>query len=226
MKRDRLFRGRQRTFGTVLALLAAAAIFQLAAPDADWARFVAIVLQGATVVAALGAAGAVGGVLTFASVAYLALVAVSAIALLGPSSVADGGPRLTALLLVLLTPASIVIGLLRILRRDRAVTLQVVYGALCLYLLLGLGFSFSFGLVQDFDGDPFFAGGEEGSSNSFLYFSLTTLTTTGYGDLTAAGDTGRALAVTEALIGQIYLVTVIAMLVSNLLPPRRVRPDR
>ena len=45
------------------------------------------------------------------------------------------------------------------------------------------------------------------------------MTTTGYGDLTAAHDLGRSLAITEALIGQIYLVTVVALIVSNLAQP-------
>ena len=54
-----------------------------------------------------------------------------------------------------------------------------------------------------------------------MYFSFTTLTTTGYGDYTAALRGGRALAVLEMLVGQLYLVTVIAMLVGNL---RRHRP--
>ena len=54
-----------------------------------------------------------------------------------------------------------------------------------------------------------------GTPNDFLYFSLATLTTTGYGDLSAATELGRAMAVTEALIGQMYLVTVLAVIVSN-----------
>ncbi len=49
-----------------------------------------------------------------------------------------------------------------------------------------------------------------------LYFSFTTLTTLGYGDLTPAGDVGRMLAITEALIGQVYLVTIVALIVTNL----------
>jgi Ion channel len=49
-----------------------------------------------------------------------------------------------------------------------------------------------------------------------VYFSFTVLTTTGFGDFTAATHLGRALAVIEMLVGQIYLVTVIGVLVGNL----------
>jgi ion channel len=50
----------------------------------------------------------------------------------------------------------------------------------------------------------------------FLYFSFATLTTTGYGDLVPGNDLARSFAILEALTGQIYLVTVVAVLVGNL----------
>jgi len=64
--------------------------------------------------------------------------------------------------------------------------------------------------------------GQPGTPNDFLYFSLATLTTVGYGDMTAATDVGRAVAVTEALLGQFYLVTVLAVIVTNV-SRRRIR---
>jgi uncharacterized membrane protein len=76
-------------------------------------------------------------------------------------------------------------------------------------------FSFLFGAVQEIDG-PFFAQVADPSRSDFLYFSYVTVATVGYGDLTAASDLGRMLAVTEGLLGQIYLVTVVALIVSNL----------
>ena len=53
-----------------------------------------------------------------------------------------------------------------------------------------------------------------------MYYSFTVLTTTGFGDLTAAHGAGRALAVLEMLMGQIYLVTVISILIGRRLEKR------
>jgi hypothetical protein len=73
---------------------------------------------------------------------------------------------------------------------------------------------------------PFFAQQQHATSADYQYFSFVTLTTTGYGDLTAAGNLGRSFAVLEALTGQIYLVTIVALLVSNLRGrPRDRAPD-
>ncbi len=71
-------------------------------------------------------------------------------------------------------------------------------------------------MISALDDGGFFAEISGGTQSDFLYFSFTTMTTTGYGDLTAAKDLGRSLAITEALIGQIYLVTLVALIVSNL----------
>jgi hypothetical protein len=62
---------------------------------------------------------------------------------------------------------------------------------------------------------PFFAQGTDGTLSTRLYFSYVTLATLGYGDYTAAGDFGRTVSVVEAMLGQLYLVTVIALLVGQ-----------
>jgi hypothetical protein len=62
----------------------------------------------------------------------------------------------------------------------------------------------------------FFAQGTPGNLRSdFQYFSFTTLTTLGYGDFTAAGSGGRAVAMLEAMTGQIFLATLVAKLVAS-----------
>jgi hypothetical protein len=94
------------------------------------------------------------------------------------------------------------------------VTLQTLFGSLCAYLLLGFLFMALYGAVAHLDRDPFFAGGQPVTSSTLQYFSFTTMTTTGYGDFTAAGTAGRSLAILEALSGQIFLVTLVARLVA------------
>ena len=70
------------------------------------------------------------------------------------------------------------------------------------------------GAQHDVDEHP--AQGTDGTVSLRLYFSYVTLATLGYGDYTAAGDLGHTLAIVEALFGQLYLVTVVAVLVSRL----------
>lgn len=210
----------RQSFRGLLGLIAAALIFQMAAPNEEWARLLTIGLQGLVVIAALATAGADPRLMRLAKVAIALLFGISAITLIGIGGIGPAVPRLVSLLLVLLAPLAIGIGLRRELIEDRRVTLETVWGGLCLYLLLGLAFAFAFNLTEDLGGNAFFANGVEGTSNDFLYFSLATLTTTGYGDFTAATEFGRTLAVSEALCGQIYLVTIVALLVSNLGRPR------
>ena len=79
-----------------------------------------------------------------------------------------------------------------------------------------MAFGFLYGIISELETKPFFAENVRGDQSDFLYFSFASLTTTGYGDLTAATNVGRSFAITEALIGQIYLVTVVALIVGNI----------
>src|SRR5258708_7387815 len=80
-------------------------------------------------------------------------------------------------------------------------------------MLLGV---FAITTMAKIDGGMYFAQGTDGSESQRVYFSFTSMTTTGFGDLTPAQRGGRAVAVLEMLTGQIYLVTVISLLVGNL----------
>jgi hypothetical protein len=95
-------------------------------------------------------------------------------------------------------------------------------GAICIYVLLGMMFAFVYAAIDAISSGPFFVQTADATPPDFLYFSFITQTTVGYGDFTASGDLGRALAVLEALTGQLYLVTIIAVLVSRL--SARARP--
>jgi hypothetical protein len=101
------------------------------------------------------------------------------------------------------------------LSRHPAVTGATVLGALCAYLLIGVLFSSIYALVGVLGSQPFFAQLQSARTIDYVYFSFVTLTTVGYGDLTASHDLARMLAVTEALTGQLYLVTIVAVTVSH-----------
>jgi len=206
-------------FGIVLALILAALAFGLAAPEGDGARFVGVSLQAATLVAAVVASKAHRWIVRLSVLAAVFGVVGTAAALAGSNEFGDGSAEVVALGYVLLTPPAIVSGLSKHFREEGEVTLQMMFGVLCLYLLVGLLFGIGYAVTQEISGEPFFTTGE-GRRDDFLYFSFGTLTTVGYGDLIAAQDVGRSLAITEALVGQIYLVTVVALIVSNLRPAR------
>jgi hypothetical protein len=94
------------------------------------------------------------------------------------------------------------------------VTLQSIYGALSAYLVIGLMFAAFYAAINILVPGDFFANSQPASTQTFQYFSFTTLTTLGYGDFTAIGNGGRAVAILEALTGQIFLATLVARLVA------------
>lgn len=104
--------------------------------------------------------------------------------------------------------------LIAILAPHRKVTMSLIHGAIAVYLLIGVCFSFVYLLV--FSADPTAFRGVEGAAaafNEFLYFSFVTLTTLGYGDVTPVTRIGGSLATMEATLGQIYLTVLVARLV-------------
>lgn len=127
-------------------------------------------------------------------------------------------------LMAFLSLVALLAVLLRI-GRHPVVSGATVLGALCAYLLIGLTFQGLYGLVDVVASDGFFTA-PGASSLDLLYFSFVTLTTVGYGDLVAGTDIGRMLAISEALIGQLYLVTVVALVVGNIGARRQPRQRR
>jgi hypothetical protein len=206
---------RRRRFGLLLGAIVVAFAIQGIASPSEWQEVLISVLLGATLLLALWAADAKAIVLRVAA------AIVTAVVILGIVEALNGNPRGGAMrvanaLLVLLAPPAIIAGVVRILRAKQTVTLEAVFGVLSVYLLFGMLFGFIFGAIDRFGGNPFFAGGEPATVAHCLYFSFTTLTTVGYGDLTARTNLGHTLSVSEALLGQIYLVTIVSLIVANL----------
>jgi Ion channel len=211
-------RRRRERYGLLLAATVVAFVVQGVATPGPWEAVVVSALLGATLMIALWAADAKPGVTRVAMVVAVAVVAFSIVEAVA-GDVNAAAPRLANLLLVILAPPAVVVGVARSLRTHAGVTVEAVLGVLCLYILLGMMYSLAYGAI-DRIGHDFFANGVKSTPSLCLYFSFTTLTTVGYGDLTAATNLGHTLSVTEALLGQIYLVTVVSVIVSNVRAPR------
>jgi hypothetical protein len=106
------------------------------------------------------------------------------------------------------------------------ITGQSVLAAICIYLLLGLGYSAVYGVIGALDPVGLFGPTSLAQNNIVrIYYSFITLCTVGYGDFVPYANFTRMVAVTEALVGQVYLVTIVALLVSQV-GHERPRRDR
>ncbi len=212
----RHFHGDGYGYGWLLLLILFTIGFQMAAPETDAARIVTICLQGFTLIVALTVSGVRRWLVHIAAIVTgIALVTAAGI-LIGSGDLDLGGGRVLGLMLVAIAPLAIARGVFLQARRAGMITVRTIFGVLCVYLLIGNAFAYAYGIISAVEHTSFFAQIPGGDQAEFLYFSFTTMTTTGYGDLTAAHDLGRSLAIMEALIGQIYLVTLVAMIVGNL----------
>jgi hypothetical protein len=200
-------------YGYVLGLLAMTFIVMAAGPPDGWIRITTILLQGLTLCAALLASRVSLRLFRLAAVISLvALIGAIGSVVIDNGRDPNGAFYLLNVLLVITVPWIIA----RALWKRRLIDIRTVLGAVCIYVLLGMLYAFLYAAIDSLSSGPFFVQITDATTPDFLYFSYITQTTVGYGDFTAKGDLGRALAVVEAMGGQLYLVTVIAVLVSRL----------
>jgi len=205
-------RRRPQGYGLAL-LLVIATILTFAIVGDGWVgTVVAVAITGLTLLVVLHSSAVSARRMRLARAVVAAALVVAALSAIGSS---EPGRALQLLIGLLLAFACPIVIFRRLLRAER-IDLPMVAGALCIYLLAGLMFAFVFGIIDVMQSDPFFVQENHPNGVDFIYFSFTNLATLGYGDLTARADVGRLVAVTEALSGQLYLVTAVALLVSNL----------
>jgi len=141
-------------------------------------------------------------------------------AILGSYVVATFEAESTLALSILYLIAPIVI-VRHLVRRGRA-DMQTLYGVICAYAMIGMSFAFCYRLLGIWQPSDFFGAGGDGTMSDDLFFSFTSLTTVGYGNLVPAGNPGQTMAVGKAVLGQLFLVVVVARVVSLMgnRPPR------
>lgn len=213
------FDGASYRFSIVLFLLFVSYFFVGVSPAGRFGPLLTIVIEAITLLVTMSAAGPRRIVFIIAIVCSITAVLTGIAHTVAGS--ADNLIFTSSMSAVLVFVAPVVIAMSAI--RRRTLDVQSVLAALCLYVMIGFFFTYLFSVVQSASGHPFFAQIHHGQADDFLYFSFATITTVGYGDLTAATGFGRSLADFEAMVGQLYLVTVVALLVSNLGAARAAR---
>jgi hypothetical protein len=209
-------------YGLVLLLIVITFVVMMTLPPEGWGgRVAAITIAALTAILAFTSSDVRSARVRLAVV--IAGVAVAAAAL----ATAVSSDRLLALafgvVAIMLAIAAVTI-LRRVIVGAREVDFRTILGAISVFTLLGLLFAFLYYALSRWSHDPFFADHVAARSSDYLFFSYTTLTTTGYGNLVPAGTVGQSFAVLEMLVGQIFLVTLVAGLVSLWRPGRSRAP--
>lgn len=110
----------------------------------------------------------------------------------------------------------IIVMLLKKIFASRIIDINIILGAVCVYFLIGVVWALLYALVGAYVPGSYDFVGEnisQADMNNFVYYSIVTLTTLGYGDITPLSASAKALAAMEALVGQVYLTVIIARLV-------------
>jgi Ion channel len=221
-----LFGPRRRfadSYGLVLLVLVASYFCDAALGDSPAGRVVVVLVLATATWLALRASQLQRRPLRIAQAAIpvLCLVALGSLAL-GSDNVAHAVTATITVILVVVAPVAILYHL----TRRMELSVETFLGAVCVYLLIGQLFATLFALTAVLAGQPFFVQTSHPGAIDYIYFSFVTITTVGYGDFTSALNVGRMLAVLEAVFGQLYLITVVSLVVQNLGTRRQQERER
>jgi Ion channel len=197
-------------FGLVLLLVLVTFVLTSLIDNSGWGSILIMAATGATAVVALTSSHAPPHYVHIAI--YLSAVSL-VLSFIGAVSDADLWLSLGAVLQVSLLAVAMVSVLIRVVTAAE-VNARTILGAISVYTVLGLLFGFGYEAIARVQDSPFFQGTPQIEHGDYLFFSYTTLTTTGYGNLVPAGQPGEMVATFEMLLGQIFLVTLVAGLVA------------
>jgi len=197
-------------YGLVLILVLTTYVLASVVDNQGWSAVLITLSTSATSVVALTSSRARPRVVRRA-------VAVAGLAILLAIASAAFGGRLCLSVASFLEIALLLVAMAAVLQRvltSGNVSSRTILGAISVYATLGIVFTWVYGLIDRIEGGGFFGAAAQTEGSDFLFFSYTTLTTTGYGNLIPAGQVGRMVSGLEMMLGQIFLVTLVAGLVS------------
>jgi hypothetical protein len=202
---------RTDSYGFVLITLAALIwVFMPLSVDQQWARIPTILVFFFTIIIAMHTSFVRETRLRAVIVIDLALVGLGVVGYILDSkhlrAFTDAG-----FAVLLLATAGVVLA--RVVRHP-SVTSRTISGAVAAYLFVGLAFASIATAIELWNPGSYAATSGNFSFGSMIYFSFVTLATLGYGDIVPVTEWARSLATLEAVVGQIYLVTIVARLVS------------
>ena len=218
--RERL--GGPDRYGVLLLLILITIVASVVLHDSQWERRVAVTMVAVMLLFALRTSQASTRLQRFAlGFVPLIVLGTAAAAAARDDDAADIRVAMSALTTFLLL--AVLFAIVHRLSTHLTISWPTILGALCVYLVFGMVFASAYALAGYLQDGALFVQQQGFTSADTLYFSLVTLTTVGFGDLTMRADVTRIMAAMEALLGQIYLITAVGLLIGNLGRARRPR---
>lgn len=206
---------RPNHFKVPMVATALTIIFTIVSPDGPVVKQAGVLFMAATLMLTFQAAEMISAKRHVAIALILVASAMSSYGLAANDTTVHGLGHLLVAGLIVWACAMVIRWIAR--QAQTMITIQAVVGGVLVYLLIGIAFSQLYAAAIDFDTTvQFFCTQPTVTASDRMYFSFSTITTTGFGDYVPCTDVGHAMAVAEAAFGQIYLVTIIALLVGNI----------
>jgi hypothetical protein len=203
-------------YGLVLLLIAVTFVVTMTLPPTGWGgRVAAIAVGGLTAIVAFTSSDVKPARVRLAAGIVAAAVVAAFLAKQIPSERLLGIAFATVAILLGIAAVTI---LRRVLASVGNVDFRTILGAISVFTLLGLLFAFLYVFFSNWSNSDFFTGESHTAASDYVFFSYTTLTTTGYGNLVPASTVGQSFAVVEMLVGQVFMVTLVAGLVGQWRP--------
>ena len=204
-------------FGLTLLFVLATYVTASLTGYEGWSAVAVTTLACSAAAIAFGSAGATPAHVRMAVALGITAVALAVVAAASGEDDFLAAGAIVQILLLIAAAATV----LKAVISEPQVDFRTILGAVSVYLIFGLLFASLYVAIDRLQPGAFFEyqGGDQ--TGDYVFFSFTTLTTTGYGNLIPAEQPGKMLAGLEMLFGQIFLVTLIAGLVSAWRPRRR-----